>query len=52
VIVLGRAGGKRVQASWAFRVNPAVAVAQEAASPATPAETDDESGIPEMIPAS
>lgn len=52
VMVLARSGGKRVQTSWAFQVDPKVAVPEEAMTPAAPAEPDDESGIPEMIPAS
>jgi peptidoglycan/xylan/chitin deacetylase (PgdA/CDA1 family) len=51
VVVLGRAGGKRVQTSWAFRVDPQVSSAAEVAVPEPAASPDDEQGIPEMVPA-
>lgn len=51
VQVSGRADGKRFQKSWSFRVAPQVAVPTEATVPATREMTDEDAGVPEMVPA-
>lgn len=51
VTVLGRVDGKRIQTSWAFRVDPQVATPETTSPPSPVAAPESEEGIPEMVPA-